>query len=128
VFNFGKHRRSFTYIDDVVEGVVRVLDKIAEPDLQWQGDAPDPATSAAPYRLYNLGRNNSVELLRYVEVLEECLGKKAIIDLLPLQPGDVPETRADMTDLETAVGYEPATPIDVGVKRFVEWYRSYYAA
>jgi UDP-glucuronate 4-epimerase len=128
VFNFGKHRRSFTYIDDVIEGVVRVLDKIAEPDLHWQADAPDPATSAAPYRLYNLGSNNSVELLRYVEVLEECLGKKATIDLLPMQPGDVPETSADMTDLEADVGFEPATPVDIGVKRFVEWYRSYYAA
>jgi UDP-glucuronate 4-epimerase len=126
VFNQGKHRRSFTYIDDIVEGVVRVLFKTASPDPSWSGDAPDPATSAAPFRVYNIGNPESVELLRYIRVLEDCLGKKAKMNLLGLQPGDVPATSADVSDLAAAVGYEPRTSIEQGIARFVEWYREYY--
>ena len=126
VFNHGKMKRDFTYIDDVVEGVVRVTDKIPEPDPDWDGDDPDSATSYAPYKLYNIGNNNPVELMKFIEVLEDCLGRKAKKNLLPMQPGDVPETNADVDDLSMAVGFKPTTPIEKGIKKFVEWYRGYY--
>lgn len=126
VFNHGNHRRDFTYVDDVVEGVVRVLDEPAMPNPNWNGDAPDPATSSAPHRLYNLGNNDWVELGRYIEVLEQCLGRKAEKNLLPLQPGDVPDTYADVDDLVETFDYRPNTSIEVGVRRFVDWYKDYY--
>ena len=126
VFNYGNHRRDFTYIDDIVEGVIRTLDKVAAPNAGWSGDKPDPATSKAPYRLYNIGSNSPVELLRYIEVLETCLGKKAEKNLLPLQPGDVPDTYADVDALVEDVDYRPGTPVEEGVKNFVEWYRDFY--
>lgn len=126
VFNYGHHRRDFTYIDDIVEGVIRTLDKVAQPNPNWNGEEPDAATSQAPYRLYNIGSNNPIELLRYIEVLEQCLGKKAQMNLLPLQPGDVPDTYADVEALVTDVGYRPDTPLEQGVANFVDWYRSYY--
>ena len=126
VFNHGKHRRDFTYIDDIAEGVVRVLDKPAEPNTGWRGDAPDPATSLAPHRIYNIGNNDWVELGRYIEVLEQCLGRKAERNLLPLQPGDVPDTYADVDDLVADFGYRPNTSVEVGVRRFVDWYRDFY--
>jgi UDP-glucuronate 4-epimerase len=126
VFNYGHHRRDFTYIDDIVEGVIRVLDRPARSNFQWSGHSPDPATSTAPYRLYNIGNNKPVELLRYIEVLESCLGKKAQRNLLPLQLGDVPDTYADVDNLVEDVGYQPTTPIESGISRFVDWYRAYY--
>lgn len=126
VFNYGRHRRDFTYIDDIVEGVIRTLDHVAQPDPAWSGDDPDSATSTAPYRLYNIGSNRPVELLRYIEVLEDCLGRKAEKNLLPLQPGDVPDTYADVDALVQDVGYRPSTPVEEGVKRFVDWYRDFY--
>jgi UDP-glucuronate 4-epimerase len=126
VFNHGKMRRDFTYIDDIVEGVVRTLDHTAAPNPDWSGDTPDPGTSAAPYRLYNIGNNNPVELLRLIEVLENTLGKKAQRNLLPLQPGDVPATYADVDDLTRDVGFKPETSIEEGVSRFVAWYRDFY--
>ena len=126
VFNHGNHRRDFTYVDDIVEGVIRVLDQPAVPNPEWNGDTPDPATSNAPHRLYNIGNNNWVELSRYIEVLEDCLGRKAEKNLLPLQPGDVPDTYADIDDLVSTIGYRPNTSIEVGVRRFVDWYRDYY--
>ena len=126
VFNYGKMRRDFTYVDDIVEGVVRVLDRIPQPNPDWSGDDPDPATSQAPYALYNIGNNQPVELMRLIEVLEENLGRKAEKNFLPLQPGDVPETFADIDDLVRDVGFKPDTPIEVGVARFVEWYREYH--
>ncbi len=126
VFNYGNHRRDFTFIDDIVEGVVRVLDKVPEPNPQWTGDAPDSATSYAPYQLYNIGNNQPVELLRFIEILENCLGKKAQKNLLPLQNGDVPATYADVDDLMRDVGFKPATPIEEGIARFVAWYKEYY--
>ncbi|AFU98971.1 NAD-dependent epimerase [Simiduia agarivorans] len=126
VFNYGKHQRDFTYIDDIVEGVVRTLDHIAPANSNWSGDSPDPATSKAPYRLYNIGSNNPVELLRYIEILENCLGKKAQMNLLPLQAGDVPATYADVDALIDDVDYKPTTPIEVGIEHFVKWYRDYY--
>lgn len=126
VFNYGNHRRDFTYIDDIVQGVVRAADRVATPNDAWDSNDPDPGTSRAPYRLYNIGNNQPVELMRYIEVLEQCLGKKAEKNLLPLQPGDVPDTFADVEDLVRDVGYKPATPVDVGVKNFVAWYLSYY--
>ncbi len=126
VFNFGRHRRDFTYIDDIAEGVVRSLDRVAAPAPDWNSDNPDPASSAAPFRIYNIGNSQPVELLRYVEVLENCLGRTARKNLLPMQPGDVPDTFADVTDLVAEVGYRPATPVEVGVARFVEWYLDYY--
>ena len=126
VFNHGNHRRDFTYIDDIVEGVVRVLDEPSEPNPKWSGDAPDPATSSAPHRLYNIGNNNWVELGRYIEVLEDCLGRKAEKNYLPLQPGDVPDTFADVDDLVKQFEYRPSTSIEIGVRRFVEWYKDYY--
>jgi UDP-glucuronate 4-epimerase len=126
VFNYGKHRRDFTYIDDIVEGVIRVLDRLPECNPDWSGDAPDAATSQAPYRLYNIGNNNPVELMEYIGCLEDCLGKKAEMELLPLQPGDVPDTFADVSELVRETGYMPGTPVAVGVARFVEWYRGFY--
>jgi UDP-glucuronate 4-epimerase len=126
VFNYGHHRRDFTYIDDIVEGVVRALERTAQPDPHWDGRAPDPASSFAPFRLYNIGNHQSVELMRYIELIEECLGRKAQKNLLPLQPGDVAETFADIDDLVAAVGYRPATPVEVGVRKFVDWFCEYY--
>ena len=126
VFNYGKHRRDFTYIDDIVEGVMRTLDNVATPNPDWSSDHPDPGTSTAPYRIYNIGNSQPVELLHYIEVLEDCLGKKAEKNLLPLQPGDVPDTYADVQDLIDDVGYKPATSVEAGVKNFVEWYLEYY--
>ncbi len=126
VFNYGHHRRDFTYVDDIAEGVVRALDRPAQPDPSWNSDDPDPATSNAPFRIYNIGNNRPVELLRYIEVIEECLGRKAQKNLLPLQLGDVPETSADIEDLAREVGYRPSTPVEVGVRRFVEWFCEYY--
>ena len=128
VFNYGNHRRDFTYVDDIVEGVIRTLDRVAEPNPDWTGDRPDAATSNAPYRLYNIGSNNPIELLRYIEVLERTLGKTAEKNLLPLQPGDVPDTYANVDALVAEVDYQPATPIEVGIKNFVEWYLAYYDA
>ena len=126
VFNHGHHRRDFTYVDDIVEGVVRTLDRVATPNTAWSGDSPDPGTSLAPYRLYNIGSNRPVELLRYIEVLEDCLGRRASKELLPMQPGDVPDTYANVDDLMNDTGYRPATPIETGIARFVDWYRDYY--
>ncbi|MBT3345423.1 MAG: NAD-dependent epimerase [Gemmatimonadetes bacterium] len=128
VYNHGKHKRAFTYIDDIVEGVVRVLDTVPTPDANWSGAAPDPASSMAPYRLYNIGNSQQEELLRYIEVIEDCLGQKAEKNMLPMQPGDVPETLADVSALERDVGYRPTTPIEIGVRNFVAWYREYYGA
>lgn len=126
VFNHGKMVRDFTYIDDIVEGVVRVIDHPARPDESWNGDAPDPATSYAPYRVLNIGNNRPIELMRYVGAIEAALGKKALIEMLPMQPGDVPATQADVRRLNAAVGFEPSTPVEDGVKRFVGWYLEYY--
>jgi UDP-glucuronate 4-epimerase len=126
VFNNGQHARDFTYIDDIVEGVVRTADHVAEPNLEWSGDNPDPATSAAPYRLYNIGNNNPVELMHFIGCIEKALGREAQKNFLPLQPGDVPRTYADVDALVADVGFKPATPIETGIARFIEWYRSYY--
>jgi len=126
VFNRGHHRRDFTYVDDIAEGVVRATERIAQPDPKWNSKAPDPASSSAPFRLYNIGNSKPVELLRYIEVIEEYLGRKAVKNLLPLQLGDVPETYADIDDLVRDVGYRPATPVEVGVKKFVDWFCEYY--
>ena len=125
VFNYGKMQRDFTYIDDIIEGVVRTLDHTATPSPDWTGDQPDPGTSAAPYRLYNIGNNNPVQLMRLIEVLERALGKTAQKNLMPIQPGDVPATYADVDALQQDVGFKPDTPIEVGVERFVSWYRDY---
>ena len=127
VFNHGKHKRSFTYVDDIVEGVIRTLDKVPPIDERWGSNQPDPASSGvAPYRLFNIGNERPVELLKYIEVLEACLGRKAIMEMLPLQPGDVPDTEADVTDLIQAVGYRPQVSVETGVANFVRWYREYY--
>jgi UDP-glucuronate 4-epimerase len=126
VFNYGHHARDFTFIDDAVEGVVRSLDTIATPDPDWRGEAPDPATSSAPYRLYNIGNHSPVALLDYIAAIEKALGKKAKLELLPQQPGDVEETYADVEALKRATGFQPATPLDQGIERFVTWYRDYY--
>ena len=126
VFNYGNMKRDFTYIDDIIEGVFRVIPKIPKPNPEWKRDNPDPATSCAPYKLYNIGNNNPVELLRLIEILEGFLGKKAKKIMLPLQPGDVQATYADVDDLAGEVGFKPDTPIERGVKNFVEWYRWYY--
>jgi len=126
VYNYGRHRRDFTYIDDIVEGVVRVMDRIPAPDPGWDSERPNPGTSSAPWRVYNIGNHTAVELERYIQVLEQCLGRTAERRLLPMQPGDVPDTWADISALEADVGYAPSTPIETGVKRFVEWYREYY--
>jgi UDP-glucuronate 4-epimerase len=126
VFNYGHHKRDFTYIDDIVEGVVRTLDRIAQPDPTWDGMRPDPSSSRAPYRIYNIGSNRPIELLRYIEVLEECLGRKVERIMLPMQSGDVADTFADVQELIRDVAYKPSTPIEVGVRHFVDWYREYY--
>lgn len=126
VFNYGKHRRDFTYIDDIVEGIMRVLDEPAKPNLAWSGAKPDPGTSLAPWRVYNIGNSNPVELMDYIAAIEYAVGKKALIEMLPIQPGDVPETYADVTDLIEQFQYKPATPVDQGVAKFVAWYRNYF--
>ena len=126
VFNHGRMQRDFTYIDDIVEGVIRTANHVAQPNPAWNSQAPDPGTSSAPYRIYNIGNNQPVELLRLIDVLEACLGKKAIKNLLPMQPGDVPATFADVDDLVRDVGFQPRTTIEEGVRRFVAWYRQYY--
>ena len=126
VFNYGNHRRDFTYIDDIVEGVIRVLDRIPQPNPEWSGDHPDSATSNGPYALYNIGNQQPVELKHYIEVLEDCLGKKAIQNLLPLQPGDVPATYANVEDLVRDTGYRPDTTVEQGIANFVAWYRDFY--
>ena len=126
VFNHGWMQRDFTYIDDIVEGIVRVLERIPAGNPAWSGNSPDPGTSFAPYKIYNIGNNNPVELLRFIEVLEDRLGKKATKNLLPLQAGDVPATYADVADLMADVGFKPATPIEEGISRFVAWYKEYY--
>jgi UDP-glucuronate 4-epimerase len=126
VFNNGHHRRDFTYIDDIVEGVVRALDRPATSNPKWSSDAPDPATSSAPYRLYNIGNHKPVPLLDYIECIEKAVGKPAKKNFLPMQPGDVSSTYADVADLKAATGFEPKTPLDEGIRRFVAWYRDYY--
>ena len=126
VFNFGKMQRDFTYIDDVVEGIVRVIERIPQQDPDWDGNNPDPASSSAPYKLYNIGNNNPVALTTLIEVLERCLGRRAEKNLLPLQPGDVPATCADIGDLMKDVGFRPSTPIEEGIRRFAQWYLAYY--
>jgi UDP-glucuronate 4-epimerase len=126
VFNHGRHTRDFTYIDDIVEGVIRTLDRVPGADPDYDPLAPTPASSLAPYRVYNIGNHQPVELLRYIEVLEECLDRKAEKRLLPLQPGDVPDTYADVEALSRDTGYSPSTPIETGVRRFAEWYRAFY--
>jgi UDP-glucuronate 4-epimerase len=126
VFNHGRMRRDFTYIDDIVEGVVRVTDRPAAPDPAWSGDDPDPGTSAAPHRVYNIGNNKPVQLLELIATLEDALGRRALTNLLPMQPGDVPATYADVDDLARDVGFRPATPLREGVGRFVAWYRDYH--
>jgi UDP-glucuronate 4-epimerase len=126
VFNYGKHKRDFTYIDDIVEGVIRTMDHTAQPNPDWDPDNPDPGTSSAPYRIYNIGNQQPVELARYIEVIEECLGREAEKNLLPLQPGDVPDTYADVQDLVNDVGYKPSTDIDTGIRNFIDWYLEYY--
>lgn len=126
VFNFGKHKRDFTYIDDIVEGIIRVLDATALPNHKWSGEQPDPATSFAPWRVFNIGHSQPVELMQYINAIESKLGKQAKMNLLPLQPGDVPDTFADVTALEQAVSYKPQTSIEVGVSRFLDWYVEYY--
>jgi len=126
VFNYGKHKRDFTYVDDIVEGVIRTLDKVATPNPDWDSNNPDPATSNAPFRVYNIGNNKPVDLEHYIHVLEECLGKKAEKNLMPLQAGDVPDTYADVSDLIEDVDYKPDTSVEDGIANFVKWYRDYY--
>ena len=126
VFNNGHHKRDFTFVEDIAEGVVRAAERIAQPDPGWNSDAPDPSSSSAPYRLYNIGNNEPVQLMHYIEVIEECLGRKAQKNFLPMQPGDVPATYADIDDLVRDVGYRPATPVATGVRRFVDWFCQYY--
>jgi UDP-glucuronate 4-epimerase len=126
IFNYGKMQRDFTYIDDIIEGLIKVMNKIPQPHANWSPKNPDPGTSKAPYKIYNLGNNNPVELLHFIEVIESCLGIKAKKNLLPMQPGDVPITYADVDDLIKDVGFKPDTPIEVGIKNFIDWYRNYY--
>jgi UDP-glucuronate 4-epimerase len=126
VFNHGKMRRDFTYVDDIVEGISRLLPKVAQSNKSWSGMQPDPASSFAPYRVFNIGNNQPIELIRFIEVIEEKLGKKAIKNFLPIQDGDVPETFADVDDLMHEVDFKPATPIEKGIGNFVDWYRAYY--
>jgi UDP-glucuronate 4-epimerase len=128
IYNHGRMRRDFTYVDDIVEGVVRVLDRPAAPDPAWNGDHPDPGTAGAPYRLYNIGNNQPVELMEMIELLERALGRSAEKRFLPMQPGDVPATYADVDDLARDIGFQPATPLAEGIERFVAWYREYYGA
>ena len=126
VFNYGNHRRDFTYIDDIVEGIIRVIDKSATTNESWTGEAPDPGSSLAPYRVYNIGNNNPVHLLTFIETIEKCLNKKAIKNLLPLQPGDVPDTYADVSELVDDFGYKPETKLETGIGHFVDWYKVFY--
>ncbi len=126
VFNYGNHKRDFTYVEDIAEGVVHALDNVAAGNPDWSSDTPDPGTSQAPYRLYNIGNQQPVDLMKYIGLIEECLGKEAEKNMLPLQPGDVPDTWADVEDLVRDVGYRPQTPVEEGVAKFVEWYLSYY--
>jgi UDP-glucuronate 4-epimerase len=126
VFNFGKHRRDFTYVDDIVEGVIRVLDKPAQPNKNWNGAKPDPGTSLAPWRVYNIGNNSPVDLMDYIQAIEKALGMEAEKELLPLQPGDVPDTYADVTDLVEEFGYKPSMTIEEGIRNFVSWYKEYF--
>lgn len=126
VFNHGKMRRDFTYIDDIIEGVIRVMDKVPEPNPNWSGENPDPGTSKAPYKIYNIGNNNPVELLHFIEVIESCLGIKAKKNMLPMQPGDVPINYANVDDLIQDVDFKPNTPIELGVQSFIDWYKNYY--
>jgi UDP-glucuronate 4-epimerase len=128
VFNYGHHKRDFTYIDDIVAGVIAATDTVARPNPDWNGDHPDPGTSKAPYRLYNIGNSRPVDLMKYIGLLEEYLGRVAEKNMLPLQPGDVPDTWADVEDLADDVGYRPSTPVEEGVKKFVDWYREYYGS
>jgi UDP-glucuronate 4-epimerase len=126
VFNNGKMKRDFTYVDDIVESIARLVPKAPKPDSTWSGLAPDPASSFAPYRVYNIGNNKPVELMKFIEIIEQEIGKPAIKNFLPMQDGDVPETYADVTDLMREINFEPATPIEVGVANFVNWYKEYY--
>jgi UDP-glucuronate 4-epimerase len=126
VFNHGKMRRSFTYVDDIVEGVSRVMTRIPEPDPKWSGDNPDPSSSSAPYKLYNIGNQTSVELQHYISILEGVIGKEAKKDYVPMQPGDVPDNQADVSELEADVGFKPLVPLEEGLRRFYAWYRDYY--
>jgi UDP-glucuronate 4-epimerase len=126
IYNYGKHRRDFTYVDDVVEGIIRVLDQPAQPNPKWLGDHPDPGSSIAPWRVYNIGNNSPVELMDYITALEQVLGKKAEMEMLPLQPGDVTDTYADVTDLVEHFHYKPATPVNQGIANFVGWYKNYF--
>ena len=126
VFNHGKMQRDFTYIDDIIEGVVRVLSRLPQPNPHWSGAEPDPGTSSAPYKIYNIGNNNPVELIKFIEVIEAALGKRAQKEFMDLQPGDVVATYADVDDLMQDVGFKPATPIEVGVERFVKWFKDFY--
>ena len=126
VFNHGKMIRDFTYIDDIVDGVVRAIDRRPVANPAWNAKDPDPATSYAPYRIYNIGNHRPVELMRYIQVLGDCLGRKAKLEMLPMQQGDVPATCADITDLARDTGFQPATPIETGVERFVAWYKEFY--
>jgi UDP-glucuronate 4-epimerase len=126
VFNHGKMQRDFTYIDDIVEGVVRVMGRLPQPDPGWSGEDPDPGVSYAPYRIYNIGNNNPVQLMTFIETIEKCLGKKADKQMRGMQPGDVPATYADIDDLATDVGFKPSTPLSEGIERFIQWYRAYY--
>ena len=128
VFNHGRHKRSFTYVDDIVEGVIRTLDQVPGANPEWNGDAPDPSSSNVPYRIFNIGNEQPVKLLRYIEVLEQCLGRKAQMEMLPLQAGDVPDTEADVSELIERVGYRPKVSVEEGVANFVRWYQDYYAA
>mgnify|MGYP003981729709 FL=1 len=126
VFNYGNHRRDFTYVDDIVEGVIQVLDRPAQPNTHWSGDNPDSGTSQAPWRIYNIGNNSPVELMDFIEAIEEALGIKAMKELLPIQPGDVPDTYADVDDLVKEFGYKPSMPVKQGIENFTKWYREYY--
>lgn len=126
VFNYGKHRRDFTYIDDITEGVIRTLDNVAMPNPDWSGTEPDPGTSRAPWRVYNIGNSKPVNLMDYIQALENSLGRSAEKEFLPMQPGDVPDTYADVEQLKLDVGYQPSTPVEEGIAKFVEWYREYY--
>ncbi len=127
VFNYGKMQRDFTYIDDIVEGVIRVMNRPARPDPAWNGDNPDPGSSYAPYKIYNIGNNQPVELLHFIKVIEDTLGKKAEMNLLPLQPGDVPATYANIDDLVRDTGFKPSTSLEEGIPKFIEWYREYFS-
>jgi UDP-glucuronate 4-epimerase len=126
VFNYGKHRRDFTYIDDIIEGVIRILDRPAPRNPHWSGGQPDPGSSSSPWRVYNIGNNSPVELMEYIATIEKALGKKAEVEYLPLQDGDVTNTYADVDDLVAQFNYKPSTPVDVGISRFVDWYLGYF--